>query len=312
MRRNAALIFAALAALGSRGFAHPDSGPAPDPASKAAPNRPNNPIPDQRAMTATNWKGDKVTVAEKLGAQIPLDARFRTADGAHVTLGEVMRGGLPAILTFNYSDCPMLCSLQLNGLSTALPQIADKSDGVMLRPGAQFRIVTIDLEPGEPLEKIQKMRDKYIARLPENQRESAKAGWTFLLAENPGDGTQIHRVADSVGFSYMYIPERAEWAHPAALIFLASSGVVTRYVYGIEFPPAVMRESIFKAGTHEPASAVGFLNRCYHYDPDANSHARAGMLALRIGAGGMILLLLSGFGLAKFLKRHRRNEVSES
>ena len=173
MRRNAALIFAALAALGSRGFAHPDSQPAS--------NRPDNPPPDDRALTAPNWKGDQITVAEKLGAQIPLDARFRTADGAHVTLGEVMQGGLPAILTFNYSDCPMLCSLQLNGLSTALPQIADKSDGVMLRPGAQFRIVTIDLEPGESLEKIQKMRDKYIARLPSSAMRMMPSSLSWLI-----------------------------------------------------------------------------------------------------------------------------------
>ncbi|MEP6866687.1 MAG: SCO family protein [Deltaproteobacteria bacterium] len=262
-------------------------------------------------LTDPAWKGDKVTVTEKLGSPVPLDARFRTADGKHVTLGDVIRGDLPVILTFNYSDCPMLCSLQLNGLSTALPLIAEKHDGVMYRPGAQFQIVTIDLEPGEPLAKIQKMRDKYIARLPEDQRESARAGWTFLVAENPGDGTQIARVARSVGFSYMYIPERAEWAHPAALIFLASSGVVTRYVYGIEFPPAMMRESLFKAGTREPSSTVGFLNRCYHYDPNANSHAHAGIVALRLAAAGAIFLLLSALGLAMFIKRHRRNEVSE-
>ena len=152
MRRNAALIFAALAALGSPQLvgAHPDSQPAP--------NRPDNPPPDERALTAPNWKGDQITVAEKLGAQIPLDARFRTADGAHVTLGEVMQGGLPAILTFNYSDCPMLCSLQLNGLSTALPQIADKSDGVMLRPGAQFRICLLYTSPSP--------RDGLLSRMP--------------------------------------------------------------------------------------------------------------------------------------------------
>ena len=87
----------------------------------------------------------------------------------------------------------------------------------------------------------------------------------------------------------MYLPKRAEWAHPAALIFLASSGVVTRYVYGIDFPAPMMRESLIKAGTREPSSTVGFLNRCYHYDPGANSHARAGVLALRIAAGGAIM-----------------------
>jgi protein SCO1/2 len=299
MRGSTALIVAILAALGSRAIAHPDSQPAPDGQV------------DDRVLTDPAWKGDNITVHEHLGAQVPFDARFRTADGAHVTLGDVMKGELPIILTFNYSDCPMLCSLQLNGLSTALPQIADKHDGVILRPGAQFKIVTIDLEPGEPLEKIQKMRDKYIARLPEEQRATAKAGWTFLVAENPGDPTQIARVANAVGFSYMYIPDRAEWAHPAALIFLASSGVVTRYVYGIEFAPAMMRESIIKAGTREPASTVGFLNRCYHYDPSAGGHARAGVLAMRIAAASAIVLLMSALGLAMFLKRHRRNEVSE-
>lgn len=297
MRSSTALIFAVVTALGSRAFAHPDGAPAPD-------DKPGQ--VDDKVLTAPTWKGDQVAVTEKLGAQVPLDARFRTADGAHVTLGDVMKGPLPTILTFNYSDCPMLCSLQLNGLSTVLPQIADKVDGAMFRPGAQFKIVTIDLEPNEPLEKIQKMRDKYIARLPENQRESARAGWTFLVAEAPGDPTQIKRVAQAVGFSYMYLPDRAEWAHPAALIFLASSSVVTRYVYGIEFPPAVMRESLMKAGLREPATAVGFMNRCYHYDPDANSHAHAGVVALRLAAGGALILLMFVFGFAMFVRKHRR------
>lgn len=305
MRGSSLLIVAVLATLGSRAFAHPDSEPAPV-------RHPQADAPtENRALTDPAWKGDKVTVTEKLGSPVPRDARFRTADGKHVTLGEVIRGDLPVILTFNYSDCPMLCSLQLNGLSTVLPAIAEKVDGAMYRPGAQFQIITIDLEPGEPLAKIQKMRDKYIARLPEDLRADAKAGWTFLVAENPGDGTQIARVARAVGFSYMYIPERAEWAHPAALIFLASSGVVTRYVYGIDFASGMMRESLLKAGTREPASAVGFLNRCYHYDPGANSHAHAGVIALRMAAGGAIVLLLSALGFVVFLRKHRRNEVSE-
>jgi len=43
-----------------------------------------------------------------------------------VTLGDVMRGDLPAILTFNYSDCPMLCNVQLTGLTTALPKVGTR------------------------------------------------------------------------------------------------------------------------------------------------------------------------------------------
>ena len=222
------------------------------------------------------YKASAVDVEEHLGARVPLDARFRTVDGTVVTLGEVLRGELPTILTFNYSDCPMLCSLQLNGLVAALPGAAEagpppagspKRDDVAFRVGAQFRIVTISLEPNEPLDRLAKMRDRYLARLPEAQRAAAREGWTFLAAERPGDGAAIRRVAQTVGFNYVYVTERAEWAHPAALIFLSAAGAVTRYVYGIEFAPAMLRESIFKAGLAEPATAVGFMNRCYHYDP---------------------------------------------
>ncbi|HTL36851.1 MAG TPA: hypothetical protein VL326_27135, partial [Kofleriaceae bacterium] len=212
-------------------------------------------------------------------------------------------GELPTILTFNYSDCPMLCSLQLNGLSTVLPALAEKQDAAMFRIGGQYRIVTIDLEPKESLEKVSKMREKYLARLPENQRELARKGWTFLVAETPGDGAAIRRVADSVGFSYTYLPDRAEYAHPAALIFVSVKGTVTRYVYGIEFDPQAMRDSLFKAGAAEPASAIGFMNRCYHFDPDANNHSREGVLALRIGAAGFVVLLLSGFGVMQVIRR---------
>jgi protein SCO1/2 len=271
------------------------------------------------------YKAGGVTVDEQLGARIPLDAAFRDQDGRRVTLGEVLQGELPTILTFNYSDCPMLCSVQLNGLTAALPKLAvpapieapaghpeladlARKDAVFVL-GAQYRVVTIDLEPSETLDKMAKMKERYVARLPEAQRAAARAGWTFLVAEISGDGAAIRRVADAVGFRYTYVKERAEWAHPAALIFLSARGVVTRYVYGIEFATDVMRTSIFKAGLSEPDTAVGFMNRCYHYDPEANSHARAGFLALRLGALGFLVLLLSLLGVKHLRKRHRRPGV---
>ncbi len=259
------------------------------------------------------YKASGVTVDEKLGARVPLDAAFRTQDGARVTLGEILTGELPTILTFNYSDCPMLCSLQLNGLSAALPALAvptklEADDRqVAFKLGTQFRVVTIDLEPMESLDKLAKMRERYIKKLPEAQQAAARAGWTFLAAATPGDGAAIRRVAESVGFKYVYVEERAEWAHPAALIFLSTQGIVTRYVYGIEFDPAVMRESIVKAGLAEAATAIGFMNRCYHFDPAATSNARAGVLALRLGAVGFLVLLVSGLGVFHVRRRNRRD-----
>jgi protein SCO1/2 len=276
---------------------------------------------DEILAPPPTYQANGVTVDEHVGGRVPLDAKFRTQDGTPVTLGEVLRGELPAILTFNYSDCPMLCSVQLNGLTAALPRVGqpgpspartagspDATAGrdVVFRVGRQFRIVTIDLEPNETLEKAAAMRRRYIERLPEDQRAAALTGWTFLIAATPGDAAAIRKVADAVGFRYTYIKDRAEWAHPAALILLSAAGVVTRYLYGIEFEPAVMRESIYKAGIAEPASAVGFMLRCYHYDPGANSHARAGVLALQIGAAGFLVLLGSVLAYLHFARRTKR------
>jgi protein SCO1/2 len=266
---------------------------------------------DEIPAPPPTYKAGGVTVDEHLGGRVPLDAKFRSHDGAVVTLGEVLRGELPAILTFNYSDCPMLCSVQLNGLTAALPAVGqpgpspagtDARDAVF-RVGQQFRIVTIDLEPTETLDKARAMRKRYIERLPEDQRAAAETGWTFLVAATPGDDAAIRKVADAVGFRYAYIKERAEWAHPAALILLSATGVVTRYLYGIEFDPVVMRESIYKAGIAEPASAVGFMLRCYHFDPAANSHARAGALALRYAAAGFVVLLAAALAILHFMRR---------
>jgi protein SCO1/2 len=274
---------------------------------------------DEIAAPPPTYEAGGVTVDERTGGRIPLDAAFRTQDGALVTLGDVMRGGLPAILTFNYSDCPMLCSVQLNGLTAALPKVGElgASPGavggqglgeVMFRVGAQFRIVTIDLEPNDTLDKVRAMRQRYLDRVPEDQRAVARAGWTFLVAAVPGDGSVIRRVADAVGFRYTYLPDRAEWAHPAALILLSAAGAVTRYLYGIEYDPAVLRESIYKAGLAEPAAAVGFMLRCYHYDPGANSHARAGVTALQVGAAGFAILLFGSLGAMHLTHLRRRGK----
>lgn len=268
------------------------------------------------AAPPPTFQGSAANVTEHLGASLPLDAVFRDHDGKQVTLREVVTGDLPTILTFNYADCPMLCSQQLNGLTAAMPNAAKRgkvpgsADELAFALGVHYRIVTISLEPNEKPEKLIKMRDKYVDRVTKLHKdanvaiENAKvaSGWTYLT----GDAAQVKRVADAVGFGYVYVPDRAEWAHPAAFIFLSSAGVITRYVYGIEFPDRVLAESIYKAGLAEPATATGFMLRCYHWDPSANDHSRVGVLALRIGAASAVALL-AVFGILAF---RRRREVT--
>ena len=55
-------------------------------------------------------------IEEQRGAQVPLDLPFIDSNGKPVVFGDLFDGTRPVLLTLNYSNCPMLCSLQLDGL----------------------------------------------------------------------------------------------------------------------------------------------------------------------------------------------------
>ncbi len=239
----------------------------------------------------------EVGITEKLSAQVPLDLPFRDQTGRPVVLGDYFRDDLPVVLTFNYSNCPMLCSLQLNGLVKALGQLD-------LAPGSQFRIVTIDLDPLETPARVTAMRQSFLARLPAARRAAAERGWTFLVARVPAIDTQIHAVADAVGFRYKYIPERSEYAHPAGLILLSSRGTVTRYLGGTEYAPELLRESIVRAGLAESSTSAGFFLTCFH---DTTTSRSRGVLAIsRVVVVAFLVFLGAVFVLSRSRSSRRR------
>jgi protein SCO1/2 len=251
---------------------------------------------DYIPRTAQSAQFDGIGITERLGAALPLATPFRDHDGHDVVLGDYFKDDLPVLLTFNYSSCPQMCSLQLNALSMALTQLD-------FTPGREFRIVTIDLEPRESPAKVHEMRDKYLERLPADRRAVAVRGWTFLVARPHGDDTGIKGVADAVGFHYRYIPERAEYAHPAALIFVSSRGTVTRYAGDVEYPADMLHASIVSAGTAEPSTSYGFVVNCFHFEP--GGHPRVAVVAIRIAAVAFLVIFFSALGLWRFLARSR-------
>jgi len=241
-----------------------------------------------------------VDVEEKLGARVPLDLRFRDHDGQEVALGDLVRGDLPVILTFNYSSCPMLCSLQLDG-------VVDGLGAVDLGVGEQFRVITVVIEPKETPERAAETREAYLDKLQTRnlvrRGPAQRGGWTFLVAARDGDDAAIRRLAETVGFEYRYVPERAEWAHPAALVFLSPSGTVTRYIHGIQYDPKELFTSLVRAGTSEPSASIGFVQRCFHWDPDAGGNPAAGRALMKFGALAFAGLVLGALLVAHLLRR---------
>jgi protein SCO1 len=252
-----------------------------------------------------------IDVREQLGAQVPLDLRFRDQHGRPVVLADLIRGDLPIVLTFNYSSCPSLCSMQLNGLVEGLAALD-------LAAGVHFRVISIVIEPKEPAARARETRDVYLGKLealrPGRRDHAGDDGWTFLVADREGDDAAIRHLAETVGVGYRYVPEQAEWGHPAVLVFLSARGLVTRYVHGIQYDTGELITSIARAGVAEPSAAAGFLQRCLHWNPTAGSRADTGREVMRYAAAGFAAIVLAGLLFVHLLRRgrHGRSGVARS
>jgi len=62
----------------------------------------------------------EVGIDQRLNELVPLELEFRDERGAAVRLGDYFRAGRPVVISLVYYDCPMLCTLILNGLVKSL------------------------------------------------------------------------------------------------------------------------------------------------------------------------------------------------
>ncbi len=84
---------------------------------------------------------DGVGIAERLNSQLPLNLTFTDDGGQQVALSSYF-GKRPAILALVYYRCPMLCSEELDGLTSALEM-------VKYVPGKDFNILVVSIDPTE-------------------------------------------------------------------------------------------------------------------------------------------------------------------
>ena len=101
-----------------------------------------------------------------------LDLSFTTHTGDTVTLGSLVEGDIPTLLTLNYYTCETLCSLQLNAVLDGLKAL----DWV---PGDQFRVITVSIDPKEDAALARSKRDSYIEALGKGDVE-----WHFLTGSS--------------------------------------------------------------------------------------------------------------------------------
>lgn len=236
-------------------------------------------------------------IDEKVGSQVPLDISFVDTHGQTVTLAEYLKGDLPVILTFNYSSCPMLCNAHLSAFVEAMNKL-------VFVPGEQFRVVTVAIDHLETPDIAGDTQARYYGQFPETKRASVSQGWQRLT----GTEKNIRALADSVGFPFRYLEKDKEYAHPATLIFLSPTGIVTRYYHGIYYEPTVLSKSIFQAAVGQHGVSVGFLLACLR-PTHKQGYADTGFAVMRYGGISFVLFLLAAFGTWQMIRaRNARQE----
>jgi protein SCO1/2 len=216
-----------------------------------------------------------VGIDQRLGESLPLDVVLRDELGREVRLGDYF-GDRPVILALVYYECPMLCTLELNGLLKTIRVVP-------LTLGKDYQIVTVSFDPGETPALAARKKQEYIEQY---RQEGAERAWHFLTAEQES----IDRLTEAMGFRYKYDPETDLYTHASAIMLATPEGKLSRYFYGVEYSPRDVRLGLVEASQNQIGSFVDqVLLFCFHYDPVQGKYSLVILNGLR--AAGIITVL---------------------
>lgn len=230
-----------------------------------------------------------VGIAQHLNQPLPLDAQFVDDTGKTVRLGDYF-GKKPAILALVYFTCPMLCSEEMDGVTSALEM-------VRLDPGKDFNVIVVSIDPTDTPQAAAKKKAYYLKRYG---RPETANGWHYLTGRQPA----IDALTRAVGFGYVRVPgtdgKMDQFAHASSIQIVTTDGKLAQYYLGVEYSPKDMLLGLIEASGNKIGSPVAnILTYCYHYDPQTNRHS---LIVVRVvQLGGMVTVAgLGGFMFVMF------------
>jgi protein SCO1/2 len=235
----------------------------------------------------------QIGLDQKLGGQVPLELAFRDETGREVRLAELF-GRRPVVIALVYYDCPMLCTLVLNGMVRTFRALS-------LHLGQDYEVITVSIDPRETPELAARKKAEYLKTFAAGEPgPEAAEGWHFLT----GDQASIDALARTVGFRYAYDAASDEFAHASGLIVATPQGVLSHYLYGVEYITRDLRLALVEASQGRVGGLIDqVLLLCYHYDPSTGRYGFAVVTAVR-SAGILTVVLILGF-IVRSLVRER-------
>jgi protein SCO1/2 len=185
------------------------------------------------------------------------------------------------VLSLVYYECPMLCTLVLNGELKALRALD-------FSIGKEYEVITVSIDPKDTPELATEKKKSYLEKY---DRAGAAESWHFLT----GEKQNIQALADAIGFKFAYVEGKGEYAHAAGIMIATPQGKLSKYFYGIEYSTRDLRLGLLDAAGGKIGSMVDqILLFCFHYDPLTGKYGMAIMRVIRV-AGTATVLLVAGF-----------------
>lgn len=224
------------------------------------------------------------------GAQLPLATSLHDSAGNAVPLRSLF-GGKPIILDLGYYHCPGLCGLVRSDLFNALAASG-------LRPGTDYTVAALSIDPAETSADAAKAKAIDLAQSP-FLRESD-------LHYLTGSAPAVAAISAAVGFRARPDRDTRQFLHPAGLVVLTKTGVVSGYLLGMGYGAGDIRAAVLRAGEGGIAqAALPVLLLCFHYDETTGRYTLAIEKVLRVMAV-LTVVTLGGIMLALHRRGARR------
>jgi len=246
-------------------------------------------IPDNVGQSSNGLPPALVNVGfdPQLNAQIPMDAHFVDEFGQPVTLRQYA-GKKPMVLVFAYYTCPMLCEQVEQAVVGTLKMIS-------FNPGTDYEVVFLSFDPADTPDAALKKKHEAMSRFA---RPATEKGWHFLT----GSPEAIDAVTKSAKFRFSFDQQTKSFAHASGILLLTPDGRISRYFFGVEYPPSNVRLGLVDASAGKIGTPVDHLLLfCYQYDPTRARYSATVLTVIRMG--GVVTLLCMAIGFVIFRRR---------
>lgn len=236
----------------------------------------------------------KVGFDQNLGAQIPLHTLFRQADGRTVQLGDLLNDK-PTVLVPGYFSCTNLCSVVRSGVAHAVA-------GSGLKPGTQFNLVLVSIDPADTPKTASMAQHQDIA----SHHDASVQHWQYLT----GTSAASEALMRSIGFRYFHDVRNGQYDHDAGIVLLSPGGRITQYLFGVQFAPETLRLALVDASHGTIGNVIDhFLLLCCNYDPSTGRYSMVIHRVMQVlGIATVITLLLLILLLRRSELRRNSNE----